>query len=308
MPDELVPSNTSPPGTVDEPDLIAASSDRMMPWSPNPELLHFSSTYCSSNDSLDDAHSSNTSGLASISLADDESSNSSLFRHQRQNLINHLIDRLCRYLDSRVAEAQRRRAQSVDPNGHRQFGEASHTQTDQVPASQGSSAGMGGTTSAHGAMVGPLRRSAPPSFDGEGEDEEDGDNRRRKRSRPTPSDEVKKLACPYYKRNPQRYGKWTSCPGPGWDEVHRVKYVYSLAVPRSPDAWADIHTGLICTSDMRCHFNVPGAGSRFAQKGVTESIYSKTRPAPCWLARSWWTDSQKSRRRCFAAGGKPVQT
>ena len=307
MQDELVPLNTSPPRTVDESDLIAASSDRMTPWSPTPELLHSSSTDCSSDDSLDEANNSNTSGLASISLADDESSNSSLFRHRCQDLVNHLIDRLCRYLDSKVAEAQTRRAQSVDPNGHRQFAEASHTQNDQAAASQGSSASMRGATSADGAIVKPPRRSAPPSFDGEGEDDEDGDNRRRKRPRPTSSDEAKKLACPYYKRNPQRYGRWTSCPGPGWDEVHRVKYVThwqsSVLLMRGLT-----YTGLICTSDMHCLFNVPGAGSRFVQKGVTESICRKTRPAPCWLARSWWTDSQKSRRRCFAAGAKLVQT
>ncbi|KAL2266840.1 hypothetical protein VTJ83DRAFT_4117 [Remersonia thermophila] len=33
----------------------------------------------------------------------------------------------------------------------------------------------------------------------------------------------KKFACPYFKRNPKKYRNWTSCPGPGWDEVHRVK-------------------------------------------------------------------------------------
>ncbi|KAK0719110.1 hypothetical protein B0H67DRAFT_459235, partial [Lasiosphaeris hirsuta] len=51
----------------------------------------------------------------------------------------------------------------------------------------------------------------------------DGDSRRRKRARLTSANEAKKLACPYYKRNPRKYSKWTSCPGPGWDEVHRVK-------------------------------------------------------------------------------------
>jgi hypothetical protein len=57
----------------------------------------------------------------------------------------------------------------------------------------------------------------------------DGDGRRKKAKRAsvdTPSDRsAKKFACPYFKRNPKKYRKWTSCPGPGWDEVHRVKYV-----------------------------------------------------------------------------------
>lgn len=33
------------------------------------------------------------------------------------------------------------------------------------------------------------------------------------------------FACPYYQRNPARYGRTRSCKGPGWKQVHRVKYV-----------------------------------------------------------------------------------
>jgi hypothetical protein len=56
----------------------------------------------------------------------------------------------------------------------------------------------------------------------------DHDGRRKKPKR-TAADKVgaggpgKKFACPYFKRNRAKYSKWTSCPGPGWDEVHRVK-------------------------------------------------------------------------------------
>lgn len=50
---------------------------------------------------------------------------------------------------------------------------------------------------------------------------------RRKRQKATdvntPKNGEKKFACPYYKRNRKKYCKWTSCPGPGWEEVHRVK-------------------------------------------------------------------------------------
>ena len=35
--------------------------------------------------------------------------------------------------------------------------------------------------------------------------------------------ESKKLACPYFKRDPQKYQRVRSCPGPGWDTVHRLK-------------------------------------------------------------------------------------
>ncbi|KAK1752041.1 hypothetical protein QBC47DRAFT_306505 [Echria macrotheca] len=56
----------------------------------------------------------------------------------------------------------------------------------------------------------------------------DHDGRRKKQKRATADKTVaggssKKFACPYFKRNPKKYSKWTSCPGPGWDEVHRVK-------------------------------------------------------------------------------------
>ncbi len=63
------------------------------------------------------------------------------------------------------------------------------------------------------------------------EDDQDGRRKKVKRaalgmasgqgSRGSPGG--KKFACPYFKRNSRKYSKWTSCPGPGWDEVHRVK-------------------------------------------------------------------------------------
>ena len=31
------------------------------------------------------------------------------------------------------------------------------------------------------------------------------------------------FACPFFKHNPSRYMSWRSCPGPGWNSVHRVK-------------------------------------------------------------------------------------
>ena len=38
------------------------------------------------------------------------------------------------------------------------------------------------------------------------------------------NDEGKQLlACPYYLRHPTKYMKERSCPGPGWDSVHRLK-------------------------------------------------------------------------------------
>lgn len=59
-------------------------------------------------------------------------------------------------------------------------------------------------------------------------DEDDGSPNQRKK--PYKSDSksnvlpMRKLACPFFKRKPQTYMLWKSCPGPGWDSVHRLKY------------------------------------------------------------------------------------
>jgi hypothetical protein len=34
------------------------------------------------------------------------------------------------------------------------------------------------------------------------------------------------LACPFYKFDPHKFAKQRICCGPGWDSVHRIKYVY----------------------------------------------------------------------------------
>lgn len=64
--------------------------------------------------------------------------------------------------------------------------------------------------------------------------ENDGDENSNKHPKPSlsgPDDDSgtpKKFACPYFKRNPRKYQRFRSCPGPGWDTVHRVKLVFPL--------------------------------------------------------------------------------
>ena len=70
------------------------------------------------------------------------------------------------------------------------------------------------------------RREEPP---GGNDDDPDEEHRRGKRpKRQGDAKEIalstRKLACPYYKREPSKYQNWRSCPGPGWDTVHRLKY------------------------------------------------------------------------------------
>jgi hypothetical protein len=38
------------------------------------------------------------------------------------------------------------------------------------------------------------------------------------------------LACPYFKRDPVRFGVARACCGPGWASTHRLKYVTHILV------------------------------------------------------------------------------
>ncbi|KAH6632854.1 hypothetical protein F5144DRAFT_488764 [Chaetomium tenue] len=106
------------------------------------------------------------------------------------------------------------------------------------------------------ATQGMKRASGPeplgPGTSPETPQEDDGDGRRKKTKRAslsvaTTSQEkgTDKFACPYFQRNPKKYRKWTSCPGPGWDEVHRVKtHLYRRhALPiQCPRCWETFKT------------------------------------------------------------------
>ncbi|KAK3307688.1 uncharacterized protein B0T15DRAFT_393551 [Chaetomium strumarium] len=79
----------------------------------------------------------------------------------------------------------------------------------------------------------------------------DGDGRRKKARRGSSVARVAggsvsgKFACPYFKRNPKKYRKWTSCPGPGWDEVHRAKthlYRWHQLPIQCPRCWTVFKT------------------------------------------------------------------
>ncbi|OCK79198.1 hypothetical protein K432DRAFT_355440 [Lepidopterella palustris CBS 459.81] len=63
-------------------------------------------------------------------------------------------------------------------------------------------------------------------FSGRNTDEQDNSDKPQKPPENHLEDELgnsRKLACPYFKRNPRKYQKFRSCPGPGWDTVHRLK-------------------------------------------------------------------------------------
>jgi hypothetical protein len=55
----------------------------------------------------------------------------------------------------------------------------------------------------------------------EGDDDDDENGRTYKRKRVPGTEE--KLACPFYKHDPGKYGSSRACCGPGWSAVHRIK-------------------------------------------------------------------------------------
>lgn len=57
---------------------------------------------------------------------------------------------------------------------------------------------------------------------GDSDDEEDDKGSGSKRMK-VDENPGKRLACPFFKRNPQRYQEERSCVGPGWRTVHRLK-------------------------------------------------------------------------------------
>lgn len=137
---------------------------------------------------------------------------------------------------------------------------------------------FGAGTAAAGAPVASSGCPSAPGLahgDGTGNIGDGGDRRRKGRGLSGFSaDTTKRLACPYYKRNPRKYCTWTSCPGPGWDEIHRVKFVNTHHERMS--TLANMRkTEPTYTSATRCLPNVPDAGSPSTPTAVIGSICSK---------------------------------
>ncbi|KAF2826317.1 hypothetical protein CC86DRAFT_27981 [Ophiobolus disseminans] len=97
------------------------------------------------------------------------------------------------------------------------------------------------------------------------EDEEDGANKRRRGSLATveSSETGARFACPFFKHEPNRYRNRRTCPGPGWQTVHRMKehlyraHTQSIYCPRCYtmfDADVDLSNHL---RSAQCHVSVP---------------------------------------------------
>lgn len=68
----------------------------------------------------------------------------------------------------------------------------------------------------------------PPSDD-DNDDDDDGDDEKDRRKRRklggTARKPVRKLVCPYFRRDPEVFKDDKSCSGPGWPDIHRLKLV-----------------------------------------------------------------------------------
>jgi len=67
----------------------------------------------------------------------------------------------------------------------------------------------------------------PPDDESDNDDESDDDRDRGKRRKLIGAARKpgRKLACPYFRRDPQAFSDDKSCSGPGWPNIHRLKYV-----------------------------------------------------------------------------------
>lgn len=74
------------------------------------------------------------------------------------------------------------------------------------------------------AQKGPSNKGKRPASidEHEGSDNEDNEAPKPKKAKSEEA-EVKRLACPFFKRNPHRYKDQSKCVGPGWMTVHRLK-------------------------------------------------------------------------------------
>ncbi|KAI1344432.1 hypothetical protein F5Y15DRAFT_112066 [Xylariaceae sp. FL0016] len=100
---------------------------------------------------------------------------------------------------------------------------AGGAETSQSTPQAGSSSSNGTSTSTRRRNARHGKKRLNSSYD----DENEEDSSKRERLDAAPSEANRRLACPYYRRCPERHAHWRSCAGPGWDSVHRVKeHVY----------------------------------------------------------------------------------
>ncbi|PSR88576.1 hypothetical protein BD289DRAFT_232132 [Coniella lustricola] len=105
---------------------------------------------------------------------------------------------------------------------------------------------------------------------GGGEDDEGDDNDgKRPQAKKSKIEEIeqsnKRLACPFFKHNPQRYQEERSCVGPGWKTVHRLNFQdfkIQIVPTENPSNWgfgvcpSTFLLVQLCFSDFTVFFSV----------------------------------------------------
>jgi len=69
-----------------------------------------------------------------------------------------------------------------------------------------------------------LKRKLHERNNGDTDEDDEGTSNGAQKDTDGPEEENPGYACPYFKYNPSLYKSARGCPGPGWPNVHRVKY------------------------------------------------------------------------------------
>jgi hypothetical protein len=142
------------------------------------------------------------------SSADFDSSSASSDRSwtstQKKKAVDKVMAQFVQWLDSRL----------VVYNNH-----GGQSSTSSQCAGAASQSGLGVDQNQQSS---PSRGSKRQQRQGSRDIEGFGSKRQQKKAK-VENSQPRKLACPFFKRDPRKYHLWRACPGPGWDTVHRVK-------------------------------------------------------------------------------------
>lgn len=155
-------------------------------------------------ESMDTSYTSANSDPVTDSSCESPSSPGLVSREEQQS---RLLDRLMDHFFAVLAN-----------NDEDCGGSASSSQT-ALSSREPVAPNHGARSSARRGAAGKGKRSATPE-DGGSDEENDGPRLKKTKIDET---EVRRLACPFFKKNPYKYKDQSKCVGPGWTTVHRLK-------------------------------------------------------------------------------------
>jgi hypothetical protein len=123
------------------------------------------------------------------------------------------------------------------------------------------------------------KRKAEDKLEGDDTSEDGNGNgppKKTKSDNPPESNISAKFACPYFKRNPRKYQSMRSCTGPGFDTVHRLKYVL---IPGMSSSNLIDTTGNTFIDFIAFLYSARDAHRPLSPMSFLYSISVKTRPA-----------------------------